>query len=80
MWQVFGETVGRVPGSYLAQERGFAAREREFRREMDALHSNTHRELSLQVWPHSMLLSAVQASLSESHSRWSGLGTSFYWE
>lgn len=46
---MFGETVGRLPGSYLAQERGFEAREREFRREMDAVHSSTHSELTLQV-------------------------------
>lgn len=52
--QVFGETVGRLPGSYLAQERGFEAREREFRREMDTVHSSTHSELTLQVSPASL--------------------------
>ena len=52
--QVFGETVGRLTGSFLAQERGFESREREFRRDMDTLHSSTHNELSLQVSPHSI--------------------------
>ena len=51
---MFGETVGRLPGSYLAQERGFEAREREFRREMDTVHSSTHSELTLQVRPASL--------------------------
>ena len=46
--------VGRMPGSFLAQERGFETREREFRREMEALHSSTHSELLLQVGPHSI--------------------------
>ena len=75
--QVFGETVGRLPGSYLAQERGFEVREREFRREMDALHSNTHSELTIQVCPH---IIPPAASHDVSCPRWNGLGTSCCWE
>ena len=55
--------MGRLPGSYLAQERGFEVREREFRREMDTLHSNTHSELTLQVCPHSIPPDAHMMSL-----------------
>lgn len=49
--QVFADTVGRVQGSYLAEERPFEMREREFRREMDSLRTSTHRELMLHVSP-----------------------------
>ena len=47
--------MGKLPGSFLAQERGFESREREFRRDMDSLHTSTHNELSLQVSPRSIL-------------------------
>ncbi|CAI8024034.1 E3 ubiquitin-protein ligase UBR5 [Geodia barretti] len=71
--RVFGETVGRLPDSFLAQERGFKSREREFRRDMDTLHSSTHNELSLQVErPRDKLLLGVlqqlQAMCDSRHS------------
>ncbi len=48
--RAFGDTVGRVPMSYLAEERMFESLEREFRREMDTLRtSSSHREVVLEV-------------------------------
>ena len=47
--KVFGDTVGRSKGSYLAEERVFEARERDFRREMDFLRTSTHKEIILEV-------------------------------
>lgn len=51
--------MGKLPDSFLAQERGFEAREREFRREMDILHSSTHNELALLVSTHSIPTTTV---------------------
>ncbi len=48
--RVFADTVGRVPASYLTEERVFESVEREFRREMDSLRtSSSHREMVIEV-------------------------------
>ena len=58
-----------MSGSFLAQERGFESRERDFRREMDILHSSTHSELTLQVCPHSIPHTAPSSLLQVERSR-----------
>ena len=78
--QVFGETVGRMPGSYLSQERRFEVREREFRREMDSLRSNTRQELLLQVSPDSIPHCDVHIPYWFACAfRWNGPETSCFW-
>lgn len=49
--RAFADTVGRVPVSYLTEERIFESLEREFRREMDSIRtSSSHREVIIAVW------------------------------
>ena len=69
---MFGETVGKLPCSFLAQERGFECREREFRRDMDTLHSSTHCELTIQVSLYSIpynLINCIESSYQVERSR-----------
>lgn len=46
---VFMESVGKTSGSFLAGEQSFQAREKEFRREMDALRTSAHRDIVTEV-------------------------------
>ena len=50
-WALSFSQVGRSRGSYLADEKQFEMREREFRREMDAIRSSSHREVVIEVSP-----------------------------
>ena len=49
MWLWSHSQVGRSRGSYLADEKQFEMRERDFRREMDAIRSSSHREVVIEV-------------------------------